>query len=161
MIRSLLLIGLLSGTSLCAQSTDAWKPLRCLLGTWEAKTQGGSAGAAVAGDYTFRLELKDHVLARHTLTAACKGPAEYDCEHSDLLYIYGDSAIYFDNEGHVIQYSVTAPRPNTAVFLSSGAGAQYRLTYESKGDVLEGRFEIRAPGKSDFQTYLRWSGKRK
>src|SRR5439155_16460365 len=71
---------------------DPWKPLQFLMGTWEAKTQGGSAGAASYGTYAFRLELRGQVLARHSTTAGCKGPADFDCEHSDLLYIYRESA---------------------------------------------------------------------
>ena len=167
-IRHLAIIGLLCGGSLHGQ-IDSWKPFRFLLGTWEANTKGGSAGAAAAGAYTFRLELKDHALARHTLTANCKGPADYDCEHSDLLYVYRESdsaplrAIYFDNEGHVIRYDVTAPKANTAVFLSpaSEKEPQYRLIYELKGGVMEGEFQIRAPGQTDFKPYLQWSGKKK
>ena len=87
---------------------DAWAPLRFLVGNWEAKTAGGSAGASVSGSYAFQLELKEHVLVRHSSAAGCKGPADFDCEHGDVLYVYpeGDryKAIYFDNEGHVIQY---------------------------------------------------------
>ena len=126
-----------------------------LIGTWDAKTQGGSANAAVSGSYTFQLELGGHVLARHTANASCKGPADYKCEHNDLLYVYLDTpgqplkAIYFDNEGHVIHYDVTTPEPN-AVFFVSPAGApgpQFRLTYELKGRTMLGRFQLRMPGQ--------------
>src|SRR5215831_6339460 len=93
-----------------SRPADPWQPLRFLIGTWEAKTSGGTAGATVSGAYTFRLELRDHVLARHTTSTGCKGPTDYDCDHGDLLYVYTESpgtglkAIYFDNEGHVIHY---------------------------------------------------------
>jgi hypothetical protein len=43
---------------------DPWAELRFLLGTWEAKTTGGEAQAHVSAGYSFRLELRDHVLAR-------------------------------------------------------------------------------------------------
>ena len=171
---------LISGASFCAiamaqatstqsQPTDPWKGLRFLLGTWEAKTQGGSAGAAASGTYTFRLDLKDHVLARHSLSSGCKGPADFDCEHGDLLYLYQEAAgqplkaIYFDNEGHVIQYEVTTPASNTAVLLSAASsnGPHFRLMYELKGPVMLGKFQMRMPGQSDFRSYLEWSGGRK
>jgi hypothetical protein len=154
-----------------SQKTDAdtWKPLRFLTGTWEAKTTGGSARATSSGTYTFQLELRDHVLARHSIGADCKGPADFNCEHSDLLYIYQDApgkpfrAIFFDNEGHVIPYSVSTEKPASAVFLSdpSAAGPQYRLSYELKGGVMFGKFAMRMPGQPEFRTYLDWSGKRK
>jgi hypothetical protein len=150
--------------------SETWKTLQFLIGTWEAKTQGGSSGAASNGTYLFRLELKDHLLARHTAAAACAGPADFDCEHADLLYIYPAApgqpsfkAIYFDNEGHVIHYDVSVPTGGTAVFLSDPKepGPQYRLSYELKGEVMSGRFEIRMPGRAEFASYLQWSGRRK
>lgn len=154
-------------TSPVAQSPDAaWAPLRFLAGTWEAKTSGGSAGAAGSGTYTFQMELRNHVLARHSTTAGCRGPAGFDCEHTDLMYIYPDQAgrsfqaIFFDNEGHTIEYRVQTPRPDTALFVSlpGRPGPQYRLTYELKSGVMEGKFQMRMPGAAQFQSYLEWSG---
>lgn len=158
--------------SWCQNATpaeSAWKSLQFLVGTWEAKTQGGSAGAVGSGTYIFQLELRGHVLARHSGTAGCKGPADFDCEHSDLLYVYQSSpggpvkAIYFDNEGHVINYDVTTPAPNRAVFLSSASnpGPQFRLVYELKDRTMQGRFQMRMPGESEFKSYLEWSGRSK
>jgi hypothetical protein len=112
---------------------DPWQPLRFLIGRWEA--QGGT--------YSFDLELKDHVLVRHSTNG----------DHADELYVYPEEqsfkAIYFDNEGHVIHYNVTAT-PSGAVFQSD----QYRLSYELKNGVMYGKFEV--GGKK----YLEWSGKR-
>ena len=149
--------------------TTQWKPLEFLLGTWEAKTQGGSAGAASSGDYTFQLELRGHVLARHSSTAACKGPTDFNCEHGDLLYVYSESAgksfnaIYFDNEGHTIHYDVSTPAAATAIFLSSASqpGPQFRLVYELKGLVMSGKFQMRMSGQTEFKSYLEWSGGKK
>jgi hypothetical protein len=148
---------------------SAWKSLEFLLGTWEAKTQGGSATAAGSGTYTFQWELRRHLLARHSATATCKGPSNFDCEHSDLLYVYESSpggpvkAIYFDNEGHVINYDVSTPAPNRAVFLSpaTNPGPQFRLVYELKDRTMQGQFQIRMPGESEFKSYLEWSGRSK
>ena len=151
------------------KTDDPWRPLSFLIGTWEAKTQGGSASAASSGSYTFQLELRDHILARHSANASCKGPADFNCDHGDLLYIYRDTpeqplkAIYFDNEGHVIHYDVTMPDPNTAALISSAGtpGPQFRLVYELKAGVMLGRFQLRIPGRSDFESYLEWSGKKR
>lgn len=170
-----LLISITVCGALVAQNTsttrpsDPWHPLRFLIGTWQSKTQGGSADATVAGTYTFRLDLGDHVLARHTASTECKGPADFDCEHGDLLYVYSDSsgntlkAIYFDNEGHVIHYAVSSSMPDSVVFLSDPSipGPQFRLTYEFKDRVLYGKFQVRVPGENDFKSYLEWSGPRK
>ncbi len=150
-------------------NADLWKPLRFLLGTWDATTKGGSAGASGTGTYTFQLELKDHILSRRTNSAECKGPSDFNCEHSDLLYVYPDApggalkAVFFDNEGHVIHYKVSTPTAASVFFVSdpSQKGPQYRLSYELKDKELFGKFEIRMPGQDQFKAYLEWSGARK
>ncbi len=147
---------------------DPWTGLRFLVGTWEAKTTGGFAQAQAHAGYAFRLELRGHILARHSRSGACIAPDDIDCQHNDLLYIYpaasgsGFEAIYFDNEGHVIRYGVSTPQPGTAVFLSDPAqpGPQYRLSYGLLDGVMSGRFELRLPGQAAFTSYLEWSGKR-
>jgi|SRR5579863_10070399 len=156
-------------SGLPAQNTSGpWKPFEFLIGTWEAKTMGGSAEAAGSGDYTFQMELKDHVLARHSTSSGCNGPQDFDCLHGDLLYVYKDApglpykAIYFDNEGHVIRYDVSFPATATVVFLSAASqpGPQYRLSYELKGATMHGKFQMRMAGATDFKSYLEWSGKK-
>jgi hypothetical protein len=151
-----------------AAKTDPWVSFRFLLGSWEAKTTGGVAQAQASASYAFRLELRDHVLARHSSIGSCNSPDDFDCRHSDLLYLYGAGngptlqAIYFDNEGHVIHYDVTTPKAGSVVFLSQAAqpGPQYRLSYELVEGTMNGKFELRMPGQADFMTYLEWSGKR-
>jgi len=105
---------------------DPWAGVRfCWI--MGAKTNGGMAQAQASAGYAFRLELRDHVLARHSRSGACTAPDDFDCQHSDLLYIYPSGnglalqAIYFDNEGHVIHYDVSTPKPGTVVFLSDPA----------------------------------------
>lgn len=163
---------LLAACCLSAQTpakSDPWAGLRFMIGSWEAKTTGGMAQAQAAGSYSFRLELRDHILARHSATGACNSEDQIDCRHNDLLYIYFEGAgpalkaIYFDNEGHVIHYEVSIPKPGTVVLLSDGAqpGPQYRLSYELADGVMTGKFELKMPGQSEFMSYLEWSGKRR
>lgn len=160
-----LLISALAAGAQSVSTKDPFQPLAFLEGTWGAKTNGTS-GVNSSGKYSFSLELKNHVMARHTVSSeSCKGPDSYDCEHSDLLYIYPEGggalhAIYFDNEGHVIKYSVSTPSPTTAVFLSDGSlpGPQFRLVYERKANVMLGKFQIRMPGQTEWTPYLEWSG---
>lgn len=152
--------------ALSATAEDPWKALRFLEGTWDAHTQAGSAGAQGDGTYTFKLELNHHVLARHSELGDCKGPKAYDCKHSDLLYIYQEahgrplSAIYLDNEGHVIHYAVSNPEAMTVLLVSeaSASGPQFQLIYELKDGVMTGKFQIRMPGQADWKSYLEWSG---
>lgn len=150
-------------------ATDPWAGLRFLIGTWEAKTTGGAAQAASTGAYSFQLELRGHVLARHSAAAACKAPDDFDCQHRDLLYIYpegpslGLKAIYFDNEGHTIHYAVSTPKPGSVVFLSESGqpGPEFRLTYELVDGVMAGKFQVRMGGQTEYKSYLEWRGKGK
>ena len=156
------------------KTNDKAPAYRVLLGhsrvgdAWEAKTTGGVAHAQASGGYAFRLELSDHVLARHSRTGACSSPDDVDCRHTDLLYVYPASngqsfqAIYLDNEGHLIHYDISTPKPGTAVFLSEVGqpGPQYRLSYELVDGALSGKFELKMPSQADFMSYLEWSGKR-
>lgn len=154
-----------------APAADPWKGLSFLEGTWlSSTTTAGSSGGKVSGTYTFRRELGNHIFARHTTSIeGCKGPATFDCDHSDLLYVYEEApgqllqAIYFDNEGHVIHYAVSTPDPTTAVFLSetSKPGPRFRLTYQLKNAVMRGTFAMQMPGQTDWKTYLEWSGSKK
>ncbi|HEX3949883.1 MAG TPA: hypothetical protein VHW95_08545 [Steroidobacteraceae bacterium] len=155
--------------ALSATADDPWKALSFLEGTWDARTQSGSAGAQVSGTYTFKPELKHHVLARHSEPAACKGPKAFDCKHSDLLYVYQEAegqplrALYLDNEGHVIHYVVSTPEATTALFVSEAppSGPQFQLVYQLKDAVMSGKFQIRMPGQAAWKSYLEWSGAKK
>jgi hypothetical protein len=171
MKKKSLWIVLLCWSSLHAQTSpapaaDPWKPLQFLIGNWEAKTAGNNEAA---GSYSFARDLKGHILVRTSHTASCKSENGLDCEHSDLLYLYPEAptgvlkAIYFDNEGHVLHYDVTTPTPTSVVFLTDPAqpGPQFRLTYELKGGVMSGKFQVKPPGAPEFVSYLEWSGGKK
>ncbi len=160
---------LLAGQQAPSPDDAQWRALNFLEGTWEAKTTHAAPGINANGSYTFRKELAGHILARHTSTAHCRGPLDYDCDHSDLLYVYNDTpgqplkAIYFDNEGHVIHYSVTSPKPDSVMFLSDavGPGPRFRLVYELNGGVMDGKFQMLMPGRTEWTSYLEWSRTRK
>jgi len=168
-IAALAALALTQNERAVSASADSWKALAFLEGTWDAHTQAGSAAAQGDGTYTFKPELKNHVLIRQSNATACKGPANYDCEHSDVLYVYQEAetqplkAIYFDNEGHVIHYTVSTPDSSTAIFISdpSSSGPQFRLVYELKSAVMSGKFQMRMPGQAAWKSYLEWSGGKK
>jgi hypothetical protein len=121
--------------------------LRFLQGDWIA--EGGS--------FSLQPELDGKILVRrnHSQPAGAKA-------HEDLMVIHPGGADYWDNEGHVIHYAVTADG-KSAVFLSreDGAGPRFRLTYVSTGaNTVSIKFEVAPPGKP-FQTYLEGKAQRK
>jgi hypothetical protein len=130
-----------------------------LLGEWttETDTELGHASALS----TFAQELDGHILTRRGSTKYTSGKNAGQ-RHDDLLIVYSEGsshalkAIYFDAEGHVIHYTVTIPEPGTAVFDSDPTqpGPRFRLTHKVTGNRMETRFEIAAPGQSNYQTYV-------
>ena len=133
-------------------SPGPWDNLKFLEGDWVA--EGGS--------FTFHQELESKILVRKN-RAETKGAV-----HEDLMVVYpaaGNAplrAIYWDNEGHIIHYTIKADGKQ-AVFLSEGdaSGPRYRLTYENTGPgKVDIKFEVAPPGK-EFQMYLQGSARRK
>ena len=157
----------LCGQVLFAQLNSSnldWTALKFLTGKWEGEgTQ--ESGQSGAGYCSFEPGLQGKVLVRknHAEYPAAEGhPA---ISHDDLMIIYPDNGrhqlrtFYTDNEGHVIQYTVTASTDGKgAVFLSDAeAGApRYRLTYTlTQPDRLTIDFEIAPPGKPDeFKKFI-------
>lgn len=137
---------LLSATlSLHAQALDPWKPLQFLAGEWVGEGSG-TPGDGVGG-CTFEFDLQKKVMVR-------KNYAVYPTfRHDDLMVVYMESktmkAIYFDNEEHVIHYTVEAG-PAEVKFLSESFRMTYRKTVDGK---LALDFDVAPPGKP-FANYI-------
>lgn len=150
--------------ALHAQSNASWNKLDFLLGDWTgvAGEQDTPVGAG-QGAFSFKPELKQHIVVRRSKAHYALG-----VEHDDLMVIYLEDlnsaprAIYFDTEGHVIQYTLNFPSPERVVFESDGtqAGPKYRLTYWMENSSLNGRFEIAKPA-GEYKTYMSWTSKRR
>jgi opacity protein-like surface antigen len=157
---------------------DPLVSLDFLLGTWSANTGATrTSGGQAMGTYTFSRDLGGHALQRTSTVANCKGPQDFDCNHNDQLTIFPDSnaqavhhssllALFLDNEGHVIYYTLTTPDPQTVIFNSQSAPntPKFRLIYHLEGSgpkaVMSGKFQMAAPGSDDYDSYLEWSGTR-
>jgi len=174
-VRVLLLItvaGLLPRT--IASSTEGsksyWAPLECLLGDWVG--EGGGQPGQGTGEFSFHPDLQNRILVRKSYAAYPPTKDRPASRHDDLTVIYKETdsgplrAIYFDNEGHVINYSITiSPDRKTIEFVSDmlPSSPRFRLTYvKTSSDALSLRFEIAPPGKPDsFSTYIEAKAKRK
>jgi hypothetical protein len=141
-----------------AQSASTWDRLQVLIGTWDSR--GDTQLGPGEGSAAFTRELDGHVIVRRSFADYPKTGSRHD----DLLVIYRDApgaqprAVYFDSEGHVIRYAVTAPTADSVVFESDGSdpGPAYRLSYTRTKNGLDGAFEIAAPG-AGYKTYLSWT----
>ncbi len=153
-----------------SKKADVLAPLEFLLGDWVG--EGSGEPGRGSGGFTFKYDLDKKILVR---TSFAEYPATKDragFSHRDLTLVYPDSAggalraIYFDNEGHVINYSVTAlPSQDGVQFVSdpTPSAPRYRLSYKKTGDLAVSiKFEIAPPGKPDaFSTYLEAGARRK
>ena len=153
------LVLLASACTVRAQSAD-WKQLEFLLGSWTgAASEKDTPNGAGQGAFSFEPNLNKRIIVRRNNATYNSGAS-----HDDLMVIYtegGTRAIYFDTEGHVIRYNVSAPSVNRVVFESDGTqpGPKYRLSYWLDGGSLNGKFEI-AASANEFKTYMSWTSRR-
>jgi hypothetical protein len=155
-----------SQPSLPQANWDEWK---FLMGEWVG--EGGGGPGQGSGGFTYSLDLQKRILVRNNYA---EYPATNDrpaFRHDDLMIAYQEPgkptrAEYFDNEGHVIHYTVTFSEDrNSVVFVSDSSAAEprFRLTYAKEGkDKLTIIFDIAPPGKGDaFRQYIKASAHRK
>jgi hypothetical protein len=137
--------------------------VRFLAGTWRGEASGEPGRGSGSASFTF--DLGGRVLVRRSHSdypAAAGTPA---AGHDDLMVIYpapggsGLEAMYFDNEGHVIEYAVAASVDGRRVVFTSEVEPgtpTFRLTYARVAeDVVDVTFEIAPPGAPGaFKTYV-------
>jgi hypothetical protein len=141
------------------QQNATWDKWNWLTGVWvgEGEGQPGKGG----GTFSFTPDLGNKILVR-------KSHSEYPATdnkpaviHEDLMVIYQDfsgnasKAIYFDNEGHTINYSVAYA--DKSIVLTSDKIEHvpiFRLTYSLLGTgAVNTKFEMSRDGEN-FMTYI-------
>ncbi|MGD1146889.1 MAG: hypothetical protein ABR961_02920 [Thermoanaerobaculaceae bacterium] len=157
------------GTSAITTAVAATAPsspldaVRFLVGTWQG--DGSGQPGQGSGSVSFALDLDGHVLVRRSHSEYPATAGRPPVAHEDLMVIYpapgrgGLAAVYFDNEGHVIPYSVDVSKDGkTIVFQSEPESSQprFRLTCTRVAeDVVDVAFEIAPPGTpAAFKPYV-------
>jgi hypothetical protein len=160
-IKWLLLISLIiSFSRMSGQDVSAsWDQFKWLLGDWSG--EGSGRPGQGTGRFTFTLDLDCNVMIRKAFSEYPATDNKPAIIHEDIMIIYRDmsgkpdKAIYFDNENHVINYSVTSS-DNSVVFLSDKKGTQpyFRLSYTKLGeDQVDTKFEVSQDGVN-FMVYI-------
>jgi hypothetical protein len=150
-----------------APRPDTFAALRLLEGEWVG--EGSGQPGEGRGGCTFRFELDGKAFVRRNWADY---PATQDrpaFRHDDLLVgsatPAGIRAVYWDSEGHRIDYTVSSPEAGVVVFLGDvQAGApRFRLTYRQTGkDALSLAFDIAPPGQPEaFKAYIQAKLRRK
>jgi hypothetical protein len=147
-----------------AAPADGWQ---FLLGEWDAVGEGRADD--IPGWFSFAYDLDGHILTRrnHAEVPASNGrPAAV---HDDLLIVYpgkdagARKAMYFDNEGNVIQYKANvAPDGSAWVFENEpNGGPAFRLTIRKETpDRVMVMFDMAVSGK-DFKTWVKGAAVRR
>lgn len=159
-IKLFLTIGLLVTLSVCsAQKNSPWTKWSWLIGEW--KGEGSGQPGQGGGIFTFKTDLNDQVLIRKAHSEYPATGNKQAIVHDDLMIIYLDSAgnpskaIYFDNEGHTITYSVSY-LDKTIVLLSDKIPNSpiFRLVYILlDARTINTKFEVSQDGEK-FVTYI-------
>lgn len=157
---------LASSFSAAQESGNNWASLNFLIGTW--KGEGSGQPGIGEGNFSFKLDLDKNILVRNSHSEYPSANNNSPIVHEDLMIVYRDysrqhsKAIYFDNEGHVINYSITFPSDNDIVFTSDKIpnAPVFRLTYAKlENDLVNVKFEISRDG-GNFMTYVEGKAKR-
>ena len=162
---------LLSQTAAVSEGDRVWQALRPLAGDWTGTGGGGEPGEVSSSGMSFSYELHERVLVRKGFTAFRATASRAAFEHDDLTVIYpGDGAappraIYFDDEGHSIEYTISVSSDGQRIECLSALRPdrpRFRFTYIFTGpDELKIRFEIAPPGQPEkYTTHVEGTSRR-
>lgn len=165
-LKLVLLLALIaSGPFAYGQNDPAWDNWNWLIGHWTGEGQGqpGSGG----GTFSFSPDLDENILVRHSHSEYPAPGNEAPLIHRDLLIVYvapGSSApeaIYFDNEGHVINYQVSYGE--NSIVLTSERDPNFgvfRLSYTLLDrESVYTKFEMSSDG-INYMTYIEGKSRR-
>jgi len=165
--RLLLTVAFFGIFTVCfGQQNSTWNKWEWLTGEWvgEGSGQPGQGG----GTFSFKTELDNKILVRKSHSEYPAAGNKPEVIHDDLMIVYPDNtgnpskAIYFDNEGHTINYSITYT--DQSIVLTSDKIPNvpiFRLTYTLLGnECVNTKFEMSQDGEK-FMTYIEGKSKKK
>ena len=133
-----------------------WGSWKFLVGEWAREENGQPDLPEVK--FSFVPDLKGKVLIRRgNAEEPDTGRTRRPQEHGDIMIVYltnsnhPSKAIYFDDKGRTINYSVSVMDNGNIVFTSPAIdkSPRYRLTYMPlKSDMIRVKIESSPPGKS-------------
>ncbi len=142
-----------------SQQNPDWQKWSGLIGEWVG--EGSGTPGHGEGTFSFKLDLDQKILVRKSHSEYPGRGNNSELVHNDLMIVYPDysgnpaKAIYFDNEGHTISYTVTYPEKAIVLTGEKIPGVPvFRLTYTFPGtDIVNTKFEMSKDGEK-FTTYI-------
>lgn len=142
-------------------ASDKWESFKFLEGDWIGEGSGQPGQGEGGSSFTF--DLNSNILIRKSYNNIPPSEDRPAVNHEDLMIIFQDPqkttrATYWDNEGHVINYSAEFSSDNkTLMFLSEiyPNAPRFKLSYEKVAtDTLNVSFEFAPPGSpEEFSLY--------
>jgi hypothetical protein len=146
-------------TNCIAQQSPNWDKWEWLIGEW--KGEGSGQPGQGGGVFNFKFDLDKNIIVRNSHSEYPASGNKPAIIHDDLMVIYLDyegtpsEAIYFDNEGHTINYSIVYS--DKSIILTSDRVANvpvFRLTYTLlEYEKADTKFEMSQDGEN-FTTYI-------
>jgi hypothetical protein len=145
--------------------SSTWDKWDWLMGDWvgEGSGQPGQGG----GTFSFKPDLNNKILVRKSHSEYIQPENKPTVIHEDLMIIFPDNmgnpskAVYFDNEGNTINYSIIYS-DKTIVFISDKIlnVPVFRLTYTLlDNETVNIKFEMSQDGQK-FTTYIEGKSKK-
>lgn len=162
----LIIIMLAAFTNSHSQQNKAWTKWEFLMGEWTG--EGSGMPGHGKGSFSFKTDLDGKILKRKSKSEYTSAENKTKNEHEDLMIIYLDEnenpaqAIYFDNEGHTIKYSITYAEKSIVLLSERQKDAPvFRLTYTAvDSKTVDTKLEV-APDGENFKTYIEGKSVRK
>ena len=164
--KLLLMIALCGFMYVCSgQDNSAWNKWNWLIGDWRG--EGSGEPGQGSGTFSFFFDLDKNVIVRKSHSEYPATESKPQIIHDDLMIIYPDAsvsqdkAIYFDNEGHTINYTVTY-KEKSIVLTSDKIPDMpvFRLVYTLLDDeTVNTRFEMSRDGEK-FMPYIEGKSKK-
>ncbi|MFY9151543.1 MAG: hypothetical protein WAO52_06005 [Prolixibacteraceae bacterium] len=135
------------------------------MGEW--KGEGSGQPGQGVGTFSFQTDLDGKILVRKSHSEFQANGNRPAAIHDDLMIVSPDftgnptKAVYFDNEGHTINYTITYAE-NTVVLLSEKIPnvPVFRLSYFLLEDqTVNTKFELSQDGEK-FMTYIEGKSKK-
>lgn len=158
--RYLLTIAFMAILMICSgQQGGTWDRWNWLVGNWMG--EGSGVPGEGSGTFSFAYDLEKNILIR-------KSHSEYPGEniktrliHDDLMIVHLNNsgnpskAVYFDNEGHTINYNITYQDKSIVLTSEIVPGTPvFRLVYTPvDNETVNTRFEMSRDG-TNFMTYI-------
>jgi hypothetical protein len=136
-----------------------------LMGEW--KGEGSGQPGQGGGTFSFSYDLDKKIIVRKSHSEYPATDNKPKVIHDDLMVVYFDAgespskAIYFDNEGHIINYTITyADKSITLTSIKVPNSPVFRLTYTLlENDLVNTKFEMSRDGVN-FMTYIEGKSKK-